>query len=34
MKTPSFLEKVGVTPRQILYLMLANLFYALALDCF
>lgn len=34
MKTPSFLEKVGIELKQILYLMLANLFYAVALNCF
>ena len=33
-KKPTILEKLGVTPKQIGYLMLSDLFYALALDLF
>ena len=33
-KKPTILEKIGVTPKQIGYLMLSDLFYALALDLF
>ena len=33
-KKPTLLEKFGVTPKQIGYLMLSDLFYALALDLF
>lgn len=33
-KKPTLLEKLGVTPKQIGYLMLSDLFYALALDLF
>lgn len=33
-KKPTLLEKIGVTPKQIGYLMLSDLFYALALDLF
>ncbi|MBR5489112.1 MAG: YitT family protein, partial [Firmicutes bacterium] len=33
-KKPTLLEKFGVTPKQIGYLMLSDLFKALALDLF
>ena len=33
-KKKTFFDKIGVTPKQIAWLMAANLFYALALDLF
>ena len=34
MKEKNLFDKIGIQPKQILYLLAANLFYALALDLF